>query len=135
MSPFVITILTAIGSSAIWPALLPKIIEWKNRRQEEERERREAERETWFRESASAYRRVKRECASCAKRLEQMDERWYTLLDSLEEVVSASEGGFLTVSEVRAVVRKARQHEQQQRAMSAARLRQEQIDDDEDDGG
>lgn len=111
---YIAPLLSGVLSSALWPVLLPKVIEWKNRRQEQEKKRREDERETWFRESAKAYNRVQKECSQCNKKLQALEGRWYVLIEGLDDMCSSSEHGVVTVSDIRALTRKARSFEQRQ---------------------
>lgn len=98
---FVVAIVVAVFSSGVWQVILPKILEWKNRKAiaEEEREtarnaRLERERDIWLRESKNAYRRVERECEKCSNELVATRDELaatrkavYRLLEDLEDDV------------------------------------------------
>lgn len=117
---FAAAIAVAIISSGIWPVLLPRFLEWKNRKhlkeeeqRREEEELREVDRDTWFRESKYAYARVEDECKKCNQRLERYTEAFYTVLDELDDQVApmlmlpdADAEKLLVV--VRAITRRAR---------------------------
>lgn len=117
-------IIVALISSGVSPAVVPKILAWKNRKEREEKERREREhqddlerndreRDTWFRESAKAYARVEQECKRCQTKLERYSEAFNIALEDLEDQVipmlilpQADPEQLRGV--VRAIVRKAR---------------------------
>lgn len=102
-------VIIAVVTSGIWPVILPKIIDYKNRRRIEEQQRHETDRDTWFVESKRAYNRVQRECNSCTKKLDALNRRFYSLLDALDDLASRpAEEGPITSAELRTVTRKAR---------------------------
>lgn len=102
-------IIIAVVTSGVWPVILPKIIDYKNRQRIVEQQQHEADRETWFVESKRAYNRVQRECNTCTKKLEALNKRFYSLLDALDDLASRPpEEGPITSTELRMVIRKAR---------------------------
>jgi hypothetical protein len=106
-------IVVALISSGVSPAIVPKIIAWKNRKELEDVERRDADRETWFRESKYAYQRVEQECKKCNNKLERYSTAFYMVLEDLEDqvipmlILPQSEPAELR-GVVRAIIRSAR---------------------------
>lgn len=106
---FAVTIAVAIISSGVWPVMLPKIMEHRTKKRIESGKQTEDERDTWFRESRIAYDRVKQECATCSKRLDDLSQRFYELLDDLDSIaLQDSDSTTINKSDLRSVLRKSR---------------------------
>lgn len=98
---FVVAILVALLSSGIWQVILPKLLDWKNRKaiaaqryEDARNERLQHERETWMDESKDLYASVKAKCLDCEEELKKTREELaatrravYRLLEDLEDDV------------------------------------------------
>ena len=69
---FLGAIAIALITSGVWPVVVPKLLERKNRKQTEVQERREHERDEWMREAQAAYERVQGECAGFRREIERL---------------------------------------------------------------
>jgi biopolymer transport protein ExbB/TolQ len=76
---FLVPIIVAFLTSEIWRIILPKLLDWKNRKEIAEGKRaqarddqREHDRDVWMTNSERAYKRVEDECDKCRRELERV---------------------------------------------------------------
>jgi hypothetical protein len=108
VDPFVATIAVAVISSGVWPVVLPRIIAFRERKNIEANRQTESERDKWFRESRIAYDRVKKDCSTCSRKLDELSTRFYQLLDDLDTIAIQSDSDTIKKSDLRIILRNSR---------------------------